>query len=565
MQLLYMVPHSNLKYINSHFYILYNDLFYHKIRHTFGDDTLEVIVRVLPWLKPYIKSLDAFRYENRKIIAKRLDLIDTLDENQHIRGLGENEDEREEEMDSEEEEDISCNQVDNIALNPLNVQYVKDSWKYIYSIFKNKRLFAEYSDYKIDEPSNYIYNHFVEINRTYLLSYSKYVWLSPGTYNLNVGLAVKYGHGLGTTKFEVKYNLNDEDDNDATRIEDDKESSKVVINSFYPPTNINDILPKNQFCFLKVGLFEVPPKKGAHSKSKNKMRRVEIKMEEIGLYLKSGFRIYFIDISQPSLLYNEYDLLYYTLNDTNYKLFINILLKNLYKAINYVQNGGCSDNMSIQCAPNAYGKGDPYQIWKSYDKSFLKEYTDDQAPLNRGSKSFSSPGPRSSSNSSSTLSSTSSTSVSSLRSGQHPVFRYDLKKLERYADFYYNSTRDMRRYFKFSTIYQQRQFINRFGDYDLDWKESEQNEKLKESKSFNGFDGINRLISEGQQQADESTTNEVRKDEEVNINKVQEVKSRAETEAEENSMASKKRRGLQKRCNYDKHGLKWKIPIIGEL
>lgn len=60
-KLLFMVPNSNLKFVNSHFYILYQDLYYHKIINVFGEDTINVIIKILPWLKPYIKSLDVFR------------------------------------------------------------------------------------------------------------------------------------------------------------------------------------------------------------------------------------------------------------------------------------------------------------------------------------------------------------------------------------------------------------------------------------------------------------------------------------------------------------------------
>ncbi|KAI5963191.1 uncharacterized protein KGF55_002983 [Candida pseudojiufengensis] len=533
MKLLHMVPHSNLKYINSHFYILYNDLFYHKIINTFGEDTLEVIIKILPWLKPYIKSLDSFRFVNRMIIAKRLNLIDDL---------------------TQENNDLEPE--DN---NPLNVQFVKDSWKYIYSILKNKRLYAEYSDYKIDEPSNYIYNHFVEINRTYLLSYSKYVWLAPGMYNLNIGLAVKYGHGLGTTKFEIKYHEeeeeedNNENENDKNIIENQNQevpppreifpehlrapkTSTIKSESFYPPTNINDMIPKNQFCFLKLGQFKVPPLKNKTLKnSKNKLRKIEIKMEEIGLYLKSGFRIYFIDISQPSLLYNEYDLSYYTLNETDYKYFINILLKNLYKALNYVQNGGCSDNTSISCCPKQYGKGNPYDIWDKYDRSFLKDYSDKKMNSLITTTSLTP-------SKSSTSSSSSSSSSSSLSSMNHLDFKYDLKKLDNYSKFYFqtNEEKNMRRYFKFSTIYQQRQFINKYGDFNLDWKD-----EIASKKNNNNRSDQLKLNLNNESNDVSSTTSETL------------------SKFEENS--EKKRKINQRNCRYDKQGLKWRIPIIGEL
>ena len=62
------------------------------------------------------------------------------------------------------------------------------------------------------------------------------------------------------------------------------------------------------------------------------------------------------------MLFNEYDLLYYSINETDYRYFINILLKNLYKALNYVQNAGCSDDLSYQYNRDVYGDGDPFSI-----------------------------------------------------------------------------------------------------------------------------------------------------------------------------------------------------------
>lgn len=428
-QLLTLEPSSALKHVNSHFYMLYNDLYYEKIVRSFGESILDIIIKILPWLKVYIKTLDAFRFEARNIIALRLGLEDIL----------------------------SGKAPDD---NPLHCMYIKDSWKYIYSLLKNKRLFAEYKDYKIDEPTNYVFNHFVEINRTYLLSYTKSLWLSPGTYNLNVGLILKHGSGLGTTKFEVKYN---------------DEQDKPVLQTFYPPTNINNILPKKQFCLMKLGEFVVPETTGNDD---NKTRKVQVVMEEIGLYLKSGFRIFFVDICQPSLLFNDYDLLYYTIKETDYRYFINIPLKNFYKALNYVQNGGSLEKLMTK---QQYGEGDPYSIWDQYDKEFLHGYHFD------------------------------SNSVAAVQainnSNTNTDIQVELENLQTYSDFYFNS-RFRKRLFKFNTIYQRRQFINRFGDFEIDWDECNEDEEI-------------------------STESNKSKNKRV--------------------------------CTYDKEGLKWKIPIVGEL
>ncbi|EGV65342.1 hypothetical protein CANTEDRAFT_113061 [Yamadazyma tenuis ATCC 10573] len=430
--------------VNSHFYILYNDLFYERIISTFGEDIVPVLIKVLPWLRTYIKTLDSFRRESRSVISSRLSLPFYVDEE-----------------------------------NPLNTIYIKDSWRYVYSILRNKRLFAEYGDYKIDEPTNYIYNHFVEINRTYLLSYTKTMWLAPGDYNLNIGLVVKHGNGLGTTKFEIRYE-NDRGD--------------IVTETFYPPTNINDILPKKQFCLLRLGEFSIPSSRTNHdsfNKSHHpKLYKVELTMEEIGLYLKSGFRIFFIDLAQPTVLFNQFDLLYYTVRETDYRYFINIPLKNFYKALNYIQNGN-SDNLSYQIALKDYGTGDPFEILDSYDDKFV---TDSLHNRKAGQ-------------------------VDSLTDLKDPKAISD-KQLMRYADFYFNKA-FIRRYFKFNTIYQRRQFVNRYGDFELDWKKGE-NQNFNSTNTYDSYSHS------------QSTFSLVAPD-------------------------------TNRACIYDLHGLKWKIPTLSEL
>lgn len=282
-------PGNSLKQTNSHFYLLYNDLFFHKLLHTFGDGIVEVITKVYASLRIAIISMDAFRLESREVIASRLKLKD-------------------------------CGKVDcpSNAGDVLGAMFIKDSWRYIYSLFKNKRMFAEYSDYKIDEPNNYIFNHYVEINRTYLLSYEKTFRLAPGKYNLNIGLVVKQGRGLGTTKFEVKVK--------------GEPNQKFT---FYPPTNINEILPTNQFCLLKIGEFVIPK---ISNLGQNLLADVQLTMEEIGLYLKSGFTIFFLDIALPSKLFNEFDLLYCSCPESDYKNFINLPLKHFYKQLISIEN-----------------------------------------------------------------------------------------------------------------------------------------------------------------------------------------------------------------------------------
>lgn len=436
-RILSQCPTSSLKLINSHFYVIYNGLFYEKIIASFGEAIIGVLQKVLPWLRSYIKSLDVKRFRCRDLLATKLGLQD-------------------------------------IDPDHLNVRFVADSWKYVYSLIKNKRLFAEYADYKIDEPTNYIFNHYVEINRTYLLTYCKYLWLAPGDYNLNIGLVVKHGNGLGTTKFEVSY---------------DDADGQVVHQLFYAPTNINDILPKQQFCLLKLGEFHIPdPNERKQIGDKqlndeaievdensyprascdNNLIRVKLIMEEIGLYVKSGFRIFFIDVSQPSLLFNDYDLLYYTVKETDYRYFINIPLKNFYKALDYVQNGGVpkEQDQSREAAAR-YGLGNPNDV-TNYELEFsIPEQDHDGYRVDSGD-----------------CDDGTSTKTTDLMM---------------YSNFFFLN-RFGKRFFKFSTIYQRRQFVNTFGDFEIDWND--------DSVKGNG--------------------------------------------------------DRKKACQYDPDGLKWKMPILGE-
>lgn len=368
--LLKLSPESSLKAVNFHFYLLYNELFHDKLIGTFGDDVKSILAKVYPWLRIYIMSLDAFRYVSRNILARRLRLTDFFPEQKQMFIIS-------------------------------RATYVSDSWKYIYSLLKNKRLFAEYTDYSIDEPHNYIYDHFVEINRTYLLSYTKTIWLAPGCYNLNIALAIKEGQGLGTTKFEVKYSTHD---------------GEQTIQTFYPPSNINEILPKKKFCFLKVGEFRIPSapqQKREHTKQQS-LCKVQLTMEEIGLFVKSGFRIYFIDISQHSMLFNDYDLLFYSCEELDYRYFINLPLKNFYKVLNEVQNWNFADLDEETKADLDASDNREIVLGLPLPTCSEEEETD----------------------------------------------------LMKYANYYFLNT--FRRNFRFNTVYQKRQFINRFGNYEAD-------------------------------------------------------------------------------------------------
>lgn len=134
----------------------------------------------------------------------------------------------------------------------------------------------------------------------------------------------------------------------------------------------------------------------------------------------------------------------------------------------------------------------------------------------------------------------SATSSSSSLSSLHTPFKYDLKKLNNYANFCFKNVTNTKRNYKFSTIYQQRQFINRFGDYNLDLK-MQMNQPAQPLKDS--------IDATGEPQREKQELNETQQLKEQGI------------EYDEDGVW----KVPELKCSYDKLGLKWKIPIVGEL
>lgn len=316
--LLELCPHE-LKSTCRAFYIMYNELFYEKLIEEMGITILYSIHQALPHIIAYIKSFDYWRLETRKIVSNHYMLPEFSEKETGNRRRS------------------STLSLSGTYIRTLECQYIKDSWKYVYSIFKNRRLFAEHSDYHTDEPSNYVHNHVMQINKTYLLYYKKTIKLSPGIYNLSCGVIIKNALGLGTIKFQVRDHLT---------------GNQLL--SYYPPTNIKEMMPRDKFCLLNVGDFEIVYQ-GEESdsdsglnlvsqfKATDKLIEIDIIMEETGLYLKSGFSICFFDLNayQPHLLTDRVFaekprdfIFWYIENDRpSSTKVVNLLLKNCYKAI----------------------------------------------------------------------------------------------------------------------------------------------------------------------------------------------------------------------------------------
>ncbi|ODV87057.1 hypothetical protein CANARDRAFT_194285 [[Candida] arabinofermentans NRRL YB-2248] len=302
-------------------YLLYNEYYCEKLVDEMGNDIIyNIAMYNIPYLVDYIKSFDYWRYDLRNMIAKEYDLKD-YEQDSNIR------------RQMTPKEIVEC-------------KYVKDSWKLVYAIFKNRRLFVEYQDYEIDEPQSYLSYSMLHINKTYLVKYKKSIKLSSDLYNLSCGIVIQNALGLGSMNFKVI-----------------RTDTKEELMSFFPPTNINDLVPHERFVMLDLGVFYVaPPKKTVlnndtpsgfeipSSMQTDKLVEVDIIMEETGLYLKSGFIICYVDVNAYPSTLKKLD------PETNDKLVpveekrwiawsidnqvphpenvVNVLLKRLYKSIN---------------------------------------------------------------------------------------------------------------------------------------------------------------------------------------------------------------------------------------
>ncbi|AOA60627.1 Hypothetical protein KP2612_000862 [Komagataella phaffii] len=309
------------------FFILHNDLYFDKMLDEMGPFVLVTLVNSKRHIINYMKSLDYWRGHLRSIISNAYELPVLNWEN---------------DLNDAEPSVINEKMNHSNVLALLNYQHLRDSWQFVYSLFKNRRLFVEYSDYQVDEPMNYMYRHVLQINKTYLLYYKKTIRLSPDIYNITCALIVNNALGLGTIKFQVL----------------DHNTGKELL-VYYPPNNISEMIPQRKLTLLDLGNFAIAPKSKeslmshglSYDLNDNKLVEVDIILEETGLYLKSGFTLCYIDVvaypnkhpiktqySPNSTLPLPSDKWLFCYQDDHSSIepdkVIHILLKNCYKSIN---------------------------------------------------------------------------------------------------------------------------------------------------------------------------------------------------------------------------------------
>lgn len=261
---------TELKSVSRTFYRIENSLFRRKLQDDFGSDIWQCISHDKPIIKQWIKGLDWWRLTLRKIIIAEEEFLD-------------------------------------------------DSWKFIYALYKNRRLYIDYNDYEIQgqgvqvrrssisnhrHRSNSIVslesftsNDEFQFQNKNVLSFNRSIYLTPGVYNFACGLILNSSAvtGLSTTEFSVA-------------------SSEGIICKYSPPSHLADLVPVGKFCMLDMGNFEVKEPKISKvteikddydndsfvHKIQNKLVQLDIKMEEMSNLMKSNFIVCYIDINAYS-------------------------------------------------------------------------------------------------------------------------------------------------------------------------------------------------------------------------------------------------------------------------
>lgn len=311
----------------TYFYAMYNDYYGDQLRREFGSFIESAMLKDRLRLVQYIRAFDYWRRPQRMIIARRYDLPETS-------------------------EDCNC-------------QWIRDSMKLIYGLYKNRRLFIEEGDYQVDEPGA-LNQGLLEINKTYMVKYNKSVRLAPGSYRFNCALLLQNSHGLSSTNFRVF----------------DSRTGEVLSN-YFPPSNVNDLLPRDKLVMLNVGGFKV---EDAHSSEyRDKLINIDVQVEETGLYLKSGFVLCYMDIVSigrhgspdeqiaPRWISWSVDNLVPKPENT-----INLLLKSLYRSISQ------SLSLERQATDQSVDKQTEAAMADlDYNKSFYYKLAPDGTPFER--------------------------------------------------------------------------------------------------------------------------------------------------------------------------------------
>ena len=282
------------------FIVMYNNYYFNLFIKRFGIKTIKEIEnneKLIKSLKRYIKSFDYWRGTIRKIICNHYRLED---------------------------------------INGIESEFIRDSWKLIYGIFMNRRIFLEYEDYQF----NYNYN-----NNNQNLNINKSIKLTTGLYNLSCGIIIKNFNSMSSTKITI---INETNNNE-------------IIHEFQPATNFSELVPHNKFVLMDMGDFEIRKRifeidEGEDGEEiYDPMVNIRVIVTENGEMLKSAFIICYLDINAYQLKdiiidkgngkmrckFDKYWIAWWIDNQIpNPDNVVDKLLKNVYKNVDKGEDGG---------------------------------------------------------------------------------------------------------------------------------------------------------------------------------------------------------------------------------
>ncbi|GAV27520.1 hypothetical protein PMKS-000988 [Pichia membranifaciens] len=301
------------------FVVMYNDHYRNLFVDRFGPHILRTIAKYdYKYLIDYIRSFDYWREDIRKIIAEHYDL----------------------KLPYTDEAELEGESLD--PADKLNCQYIRDSWKLVYGIYVNRRIFVDYDDYTVNSYASAPMCS-VKIDKT--------LKLTPGLYNMSCALIIKTYAGMSSSVFKVL---------------DGKTGNKLL--EYQPASHFSELVPHNKFVLLDIGSFEVKKPKIVEQQMvesseeessgeeivttieeavQNKLVDVHVVVEEAGVMVKSGYIMCYIDVNAYQLkdcmvnpagdLYcvnEKYWLAWWIENQPPLpENVVNVLLKKLYKSM----------------------------------------------------------------------------------------------------------------------------------------------------------------------------------------------------------------------------------------
>lgn len=345
LQKIFIKVPNELKSTCKIFFVMYNDQYMNLFIERFGMNTLKKLLKFdYKYLIDYIKSFDYWRKVTRQIVSNYYNLKDIND------------------IDDEDNDE-----------DKLNVKYIRDSWKLIFSIYMNRRIFLNYEDYQVNEFDNFEKQRSINVN--------KKIKLTPGLYNLSMGLIIKRTAPLSSTNFKI-FNL----------------STSEKLLDYTPVSHFSDLVDHNKLVLVDLGMFEVNKSRFQDLNDNNnnnedeyedededKLIEIRLVVEEINTMVKSGYIICFVDIN--AYQFKDYEIINNKFNSIIEKYWIawwienqipktenvvNILLQRLYKSIE-------NSTYNIKC--EEYEK--PNVSISTYNEKFYSVYNNNNELIKR--------------------------------------------------------------------------------------------------------------------------------------------------------------------------------------